>query len=496
MKKRLLLTLLITSGCLRPPVSETPPTFSLDPSWEHSSTPSVQTASQRDWWEVFEDNQLNAIIKEGLSESPTIKQYLARFDQTLYYAKMTGADRFPELSFNGYGSRRRIPKDLRTSTQVPTGEFAQGEIPPPIPIPTTGLAPIVVPAIPKMEEVRTPKFINNLIANLLITYELDFWGKYYLKTQAAHKRAEASEADLASARLLLVDQIASAYFTLQALSRRLELIDAEIALHQQRIDLLELQCEKGLKEAFEPLDELARIESKRQEQQALIQSREVMKTMLAVLVGKEPNSTHFTIAPASWSFPKVAPGLPASLLANRPDVQRHMKEIESLIADIGAAKTELLPAISLSGAAGYQATVAHEWFKWKNRIWSLASSIAQPLFDAGRRFAQVDAAKAQFREATAALTQTVLSSVKEVEDALSAIETQTKKRAAALAQEEARLISADLRSQQLRAGLKDQLIVLQAQEEALKAKRTRIDEEFNLQLSTLTLMKSLGGSWE
>ena len=503
-------------GCFCPHVDEHQPSYTLEKSWKNpvpSPTAEIQQKANPDnWWEVFGDEKLNAIVTEGLQNSPSITQAMARLDQALCLTTITGSNQYPQLSLNGYGDRRRIPKDLRTSAQVPTGKVTTPKIPtppppppppppplppsPPLPTPTTGVPPIVVPAIPVMKTVKTPTHVNDLIANLFVNYEIDFWGKYYLQTQAAERRAEAAGADLATIRLLLADQIAATYFTIQAMDAELALIRNEIATHEERVALLAQQCELGLTDAFGLLGEQATLETRKAEEQALIQSKDVNLSLLAVLVGREPNSASFDIKNADWNFPIIPPGVPSLLLAKRPDVRASMKEVEALIAEIGAAKTELLPTISLSAAAGFQAGVAHEWFKWKDRIWSLAASVGQPLFDAGRRLGEVDAAKARFREAAGTLTQTVLTSVKEVEDALVAIRTQRERRTAALKREEELSSTAMLRSDLCTTGIQDYVIVLQAKENLLQAKRDRVNEEFNLQLGTLALMKSLGGSWE
>jgi len=490
------------TGCLCPPVHEKVPDYSLKSSWKQAVPESTvaKNASTDTWWEVFDDPQLNALIELGLENSPTITQALARFDQAIYIAKVTGADQFPSISLNGYGSRRRIPKDVRPSSNVLTGDYEVTKLPPPVPVPNTGpnpimVPPVVVPAVPKTKEVSGPKFINNFIATLLVTYELDFWGKYYLQAQAAQNRAQASFEQLETAKLLLVDQIASTYFTLQAIEQELQLLKDEIGAHSERVDLLAEQTEKGLTDAIRVLDEGALLEVKKIEEQSLINSKQALSSLLAVLIGKDPNAAHIPLAPISWSFPIVPTDLPCALLEKRPDVRSRLREVEAIIAEIGAAKTEILPSLSLSGAVGYQASKANEWFKWKDRIWSIAASLAQTVFDAGKRFAQIDATKAQFREAVGNATEAVLSSVKEVEDALSAINTQTIRRQASLQKAEERDITEMLRSKQCEEGLFDYLLVLQAKETAIQAKRELVQEELNLQLATLTLMKSIGGSW-
>lgn len=491
-------------GCFRPPVDEKVPEYPMKESWKtsvpESTIPVVEVGTPDNWWETFQDPWLNALVVEGLKNSPTVAQSLARFEEALYQTTITGANQYPQLSLNGYGDRRRIPKDLQSSASVPTGNIITPSTQAAIPVPNTGVPPIVVPPLvvpgtPQMKTVRTPGHVNDLIANLLISYEVDFWGKYYLQTQAAKRRAEEAEADLATARLLLVDQIASTYFAIQSMDVQIALIREQIALHRELLDLLSKQVDRGLTDAFTLLDEQATLETLVSQEQSFMQTRDLNKSLLATLVGREPNSATFEISATPWSFPIVPVGIPSSLLAKRPDVQSNMKEVEARIAEIGAAKTELLPSISLSAAAGYQAGVAHEWFKWKDRIWDIAASVAQPIFDAGQRFAQIDQSKAAFRYSAASLTQTVLSSVKEVEDALVAIRTQTERRLAAVKREEDLSSTSILRSAQCTAGLQDYLPVLQAKENLIQAKLDRINEEYNLQLGTLALMKSLGGSW-
>ena len=494
------LLLLVVSSCC-PHVDERPPSYAFQEAWHNPAPqPTITHASTDAWWEVFGDQKLNAIVQEGLETSPTIEQALARFEQAVCLTTITRADQYPQLALIGYGDRRRVPKDLQASASVATGEIISPTTPTPFPVPNTGVPPIVtlpivVPGTPEMKTVTTPGHVNDLIANFLVSYEVDFWGKYYLTNQASQRRAEEAQADFATARLLLADQIAATYFAIQAMDAELVLIREEIALHRELISLLTQQCAMGLTNVFSMLNTQATLETKIQDEQSLVQSRDLNYSLLAVLVGREPNDAGFEIAQVSWTFPIVPAGLPSSLLAQRPDVRSSMKEVDAVIAEIGAAKTELLPSISLSAAAGYQAGVAHEWFKWKDRIWSIAASVSQPLFDAGKRFAEVDRAKARFREAASVLTQTVLSSVKEVEDALVAIKTQRGRQEAAFRREDELSTVAMLRSDLYTTGVQDYLGVLQAKEDVVQAKRERVNEDYNLQLSTLALMKSVGGSW-
>ena len=258
------------TGCFCPPVSEKVPEYPMKESWKanvpESTIPVVEVGTPDNWWESFQDPHLNAIVVEGLDNSPSVAQALARFEEALYQTTITGANQYPQLSLNGYGDRRRIPKDLQTAASVPTNNIITPATQAAIPVPNTGVPPIVVPPLvvpgtPQMKTVRTPAFVNDLIANLLVSYEVDFWGKYYLQTQAAKRRAEEAEADLATTRLLLVDQIASTYFAIQSMDAQIALIREQIVLHRELLDLLAKQVDRGLTDAFTLLDEQATLET-------------------------------------------------------------------------------------------------------------------------------------------------------------------------------------------------------------------------------------------
>ena len=487
------------TGCMPLPVDEKVPEHTFSDQWKDPSVQTTVTDEQclnKDaWWEVYEDQKLNDFIAHGMEQSPSIKQALARLDQALCYTTIVGADRIPQVGINGYADRRRIPSDLQGSGSVLTGNFITPTTTAPLPVPPEGISPIVVPAIPEMKKVKSPAIVNNLIADVLISYEFDFWGKYYLEEKASVLRAEAAQSDLGTARLILANQIASTYFSIQAYQYLLRLTQEEIEAQKQLIDLLQKQLETGLTNTFTLLQEQTFLATKQVEEQNFLQNIEVNKTLLAVLIGEDPNSYAVDVPDAKWNFPIVPPTVPASLLFRRPDLMAYTKQVEAQIARIGARKADLLPSFSMSLALGYQASLAHEWFKWKNRIWDLAGSLYQPLFDAGKRFAEVDLAKAEYREAASSLTQAVLSSVKEVQDAMTAIRSQQERRKAALLRKQEQFSAFSLRNGLCDTGVDAYIVVLQDKIQLLEAERSLVQEEYNLQLGTLMLIKSLGGGF-
>jgi outer membrane protein TolC len=123
----------LCTSCLTPPVAEKRPTYSLEKTWKHEisepTSPAECAFTKDTWWQIYQDPTLNELIEKGLESSPTMERAFARFDEASWFTQQVGAEQFPQLSLNGYGDRRRLPKSLRTATQVPTGKFTTPTLP-------------------------------------------------------------------------------------------------------------------------------------------------------------------------------------------------------------------------------------------------------------------------------------------------------------------------------------------------------------------------------
>jgi len=497
MRKIYLPLLLMLSGCC-PPVKEKVPECHFHTQWKHKQTPTVEQQAPAAWWEIFEDGQLNSLVVLALQNSPTLTSALSRVEEAIYLADSAWADQFPTMAANGDGARRRIAKDRRTVCPTATGKFYQQDPTTATtqdPLSLTTLPPPVV-MLPEMKEVRSPKFYSDLLATLVVRYELDIWGKRYLSQKAAYKRAEASAADFQSARLILIDQVASTYFSFQSESQELQILEEELKILQESLLLFDSEYRAGLTDKSALLTREALLNSKQIEKEALVKSQQTHLHLLAVLIGVEPCQLSLeTIAP-NWAFPIVPAGLPSSLLIQRPDIRQSYKELEAMLAEIGIAKTELLPSISLIAGGGYNADKDSRLFKWKNRIWDLSASFKWLLFDMGSRRAQVRATQARFNSLAANFIDQVLTSVKEVEDALVAVKTQQQRQRSAENKEKAFTSISQINTAQFNSGLVDYRQTLSAREEQLRAERESLRESTLLQLSALALIKSLGGTWQ
>jgi NodT family efflux transporter outer membrane factor (OMF) lipoprotein len=228
----------------------------------------------------------------------------------------------------------------------------------------------------------------------------------------------------------------------------------------------------------------------------LIQSREQTLDALAVLLGVPPQELR--LAGGSLSalrLPPLAPGLPSELLTRRPDIRRAEADLLAADANLEAARAAMLPSFELSARAGRQAATRGQLTSPAALFWSLAAGMAAPIFDAGRLSGQRDAVEARRNELIEQYRQAVLVSLREVEDALAALnqlalQQAAQERALEHAREAYRI--AELR---YRAGAQDFTTVLDAQR-ALIVTEAAIDPvraaRFN---ATVDLFKALGGDW-
>jgi outer membrane protein, multidrug efflux system len=192
----------------------------------------------------------------------------------------------------------------------------------------------------------------------------------------------------------------------------------------------------------------------------------------------------------------VPTGIPSSILKQRPDIQRVDFEMNALLNEIGIAKTAYLPSFQFTASTGFEALKANQLFKWKNHIWFIGTNMALDLLDAGKKASEVSLAKARFFEASSKYISTVLSAIKEVENSLQTIIGEQKRLTFAKKQEMEYQEAANRIASTLKSGVSSYQPYLLAESSAIQAKRSVIDEQFTLQVATLSLLKSLGGTWE
>lgn len=343
-------------------------------------------ATQIGWREFFGDAQLQALIEAALTRNQDLAQAVARIEQARAQYRIQDASRLPELGGQAGASRRGAP--LATLApgagdgSVTLNQFNIG---------------VAVPA-----------------------FELDFWGRVRNLSDAARARYLATVEAERAFRLSLIGQVAATYLTVRSAEERIVLAERSVASRREGLRIAQRRLEAGVTSTVD-YDQAALLVTQAETEKAELERARVQASnLLTVLVGGPienalPAGNSIT---SSGQFRDIDPGLPSALLANRPDVLAAEQQLRAANADIGAARAAFFPNISLTGNFGWASTELGDLFKGPFQSWSFGGTLNLPIFDWGRREAQLDVNKARAQELTAAYSRAVQEAFREVADAL------------------------------------------------------------------------------
>lgn len=402
------------------------------------------------WWESFQSAELDALVNEALTNSPTIQQAWARLAQAEAIAVKAGSARYPTL---GYGATASDKRNMTTETSV-----------------------------------------RNNTLGLNASYELDLWGRIQSQTEAAALDRDASREQLNTAAITLAAQTALNWSGIVAQRRQTELIRRQLESNKTSLELIELRFRKSFASALDVYQQRQAVAGTESRIPLAELREELLRNGLAVLLGR---SDFKTLDIADTQLPALPPlpaiGIPADVLANRPDVRQAGLQLQSADWAVGAARADRLPSIRLTASAEYQnarfADLLDDWFA------NLAGSVTGPIFEGGRRKAEVERTRAVVDERLAAYRATVLNAIKEVEDALVSEQKQHDYIAALDRNLELSRHSYDEAINRYRNGLIEYLPVLVELVSLQNLERDRVEAQFTLLQYRINLYRALGGSW-
>ena len=430
------------------PVQREPEKNLLPPSFSGSSQ---QWEPERRWWEAFKDPQLNELIEEALGHNFSLQQSWARLQQAQALAVGSGAALYPELDLSAGALSERRHAD-------------------------------------------TTETVERYSLGLTGSYEIDLWGKIRSERQAALIAAAASREDLNTAAMTLSANIATRWIGVVSQRMQKELLVQQLKANQTLLELVELRFRKSLASAVDVFQQRQLVEQTRAQLPLVEQSERRLLNVLALLLGRTPFSLP-QIQSRSLEIPRDPPaaGIPAQLLTNRPDIRAAAKRLETADWNVAAARADRLPRISLSVEAAYQADKLS--LLLDNWLTRLAGNITAPLFDGRRRASEVRRLQAVVLENLAAYRQTVLTAIREVEDAL-VDEAKLREHLKGLqAQLDAARNALNEARRRYRNGLSDYLPVLTQLLTVQELERTRIQRRAELLTARVDLYRSLGGTW-
>jgi len=457
----LLIIFSVLTGCASGPAYERPKT-ELPAAW--SETPVKGIAVGERWWMLYGDKALDTLVAEAMEHNSDLALAAARVEEARALSRVADSQLWPAIDVSAQRDRTR-------NSQV--GSF---------PLPANAIE------------------TNDYRVQLNVSYELDLWGRLRGAGNVARAQLLGTQAAQETVRLTLGADVVRSYFTLLAFDEQLEATRRSLALREDNLRLQRVRYQAGLIGDFQLRQLEAEVSAARAQLPALERSRTAEELALSVLLGRSPKaiieSSVQRGADRSEPPPPVVPeGLPSDLLLRRPDIVTAEQNLIAANAQIGVARASLFPRIALTGYLGSESTMLGDLFSGPARIWQIAFALAQPIFQGGRLFAEVEAVKAREKQALAQYQKTLQESFREVRQALSA---QTRSREVFEAETaRAAALRDTLRLARIRYenGLVSQLEVLDAERNLLAAELNRLDALRAQRVAVADLVKALGGGW-
>jgi multidrug efflux system outer membrane protein len=454
------------TGCLLGPNYEQPGA-STPARWRWASPEKPPgSALGTEWWASYNDPDLDALQRRALASNQGLRRAIARLEESRAALGLARADRLPStvLGSSAIRDRRSPNRRLRNDIDIDLN--------------------------------RDLLTRNRFTLSLSTQYELDFWGRVRRLNEAAQAQLESQEAAQQTVALTISADVARLYFEIRSFDAEIEALNRSIAVRRSFLNASKTRLAGGLgaeADVSRAETEIADAESELIEVQRV---RTLMEHALAVLCGEAPSD--FRLPTRNLPLPpppSPPPGLPSELLARRPDVAEAERLAASRCAAIGVAKASFLPAVFLTGAAGFESVDIQNVFSWESHVWSFGPSVSVPIFQGRRNRANLKAAEARYEQAVAEYRERALIAFREVEDALVNSQYYLQK-----AQAQSKAIDSARRTaayydQRMRAGLINFLDVIDSQRSLLKAERSSIQTLARQYETSVMLMKALGGGW-
>ena len=455
---------LLLCGCNLAPVY-TPPHFILPDSYHgiapfQVAQPDHASVPRGDWWTLFGDPVLTQLENQAAQENPTLQAALEQYTQARDLAAEAQSVLYPKISASA-----QLSENKQSLNRLFRGN------------PTT---PNVQPS-------------NEVLGSA--SWEPDFWDQLRNRARQQKRLAQATAADLETARLSLQAELAMDYFAIRGLDQQSDALRQSIAAYEKAVLVTHLRYHGGIGSGLD----LARASSQLGSAQAQLSEaalqRDLLQHAVAVLVGAMPST--FTLPPGNDvapSPPGLPVGLPSELLQRRPDIAGAERQMAAANAAIGVSRAAFYPNITFFGNAGYQGRSWH-FLNLPDTLWSVGSQAMLPLFEGGLRRAELQRSWSAYAQTRDNYRATVLAAFQEVEDGLSL--TQRLKSEVAQQHESSQQAAAALSDSTTLydAGLDNYLSVSVAQVAQLTARTSEVQVEVRQMQAAVSLIRALGGGW-
>ena len=467
MKLTHLLPLILLTGCVVGP-EYFPPSPETPTDWKWScSEPDCRPEFVGFWWELFQDPILDELEQQAVAYNYSLD---AAFGNVLAERAMLGvaaSQLYPQFNLTPIEAMQQM--SLFKIFSVPGAGF-----------PTT--------------DIRVKQ--QNYELPLAVNYELDLWGKYFNKTRSAYAQYESTEEQYYGALLTVTTDLALNYFQLRATDTIISIYNKTLDSLKDQVEIVTQRNNAGLANEIDLKQAQTLYNSTKTQILDVKRQKAQYENAIAVLIGQPPSDFCIEVEVITSPPPCVPPGVPSRVLKRRPDIAAADRMLASATYEIGAAEADFYPDVSLTGDIGFLSPDFSKFLSWQSRFWSWLILISQPVFTGGRIEFQVENKQALLRVAGANYEQQVLVAFQEVEDSLSAIHFYKEQNESQNAATSDAGDVVDLANQRYIQGLVNYLEVITAEQTYLDNQRTQANILAAEYLSTIRLIKALGGGWD
>ena len=452
----LLLIVFFAAGCAIGPDYKRP-AIDVPQAYRYGDTQGKPDAADSEWWKQFNDPVLDEFIAEALVNNKNVKIAAANVEKAGGVLMTTRSALFPQITYNGTAERTQVSKNALT---VPT---------------------------------QNP--YTNYQALGGVSWEIDLWGRIRRLTESARASLYSTMEARRGVVLSLTAQVASTYIQLRALDEQLIISRDTLKAYRESVRIFELQNKYGQVSGMT----VQQARSQYETAAAQIPQIEVQiaqtENALCILLGRNPGPLERGLKLAELGMPDVPANLPSDLLERRPDILQAEQNLIAANAQIGAAKAQFFPRISLTGNAGWTSEDLSNLFMGPSAAWNYAGTVTGPIFTGGGVLGQFTQARAQQQAALFAYQQAIQNAFADTENALISRRKVQEQLSAELKKVAAYKEYARLAGLQYNGGYTPYLTVLDAQQQLFPAELSAVQTSASAFISVVNLYKAMGGGW-
>lgn len=418
-----------------------------------------ESIADEKWWTVFHDDQLKTLIRVALQQNYNVQIAANRIVQERAQVAITRADEFPSIT----------AEPALTGTRSPS-----------------------IPGVFRGYQYVAPELAGSA------SWAVDFWGRYRRATEAARANLLAAEWNRRAVISTLVSNVATAYFQLRELDLELEIAHQTLLSRQQSLKLTQTLEEGGATSMEDVRQAQQLVETAAESIPDTERQIQQQENQISVLLGENPTEiSRGRKLTEEEPLPESVPaGIPSALLERRPDIRQAEQQLIAANAQIGVAKAQFFPQISLTGSGGFESIGLHNLFTAGDAIWNFSANATQPIFEGGRLRGNLQLAEAQQQQTVLTYKQTIQQAFSDVSNALIAYQKYRQYR------EHQELLTryaqdaANLSDVRYKGGVTSYLEVLTSQTNYFSAELTLARARLSERLTLVQLYSALGGGWQ